>query len=56
MVVTEKNNIAPHKVSVIAVLKLYFLKIAILVKSKIPYVQNPNINASNADLFTDIIK
>ena len=56
ILVTMKNNIAPHNVSLIAVFKLYFLKIAIFVKSKIPYTQKPSIKASNAGLFADIIK
>jgi hypothetical protein len=54
--VTDANNNPPQIVSVIAALKVHFLKIAPLVVSNTPYTNIPNINASLMLLFLLIIK
>lgn len=47
--VVNANKVPPHSVSMIAVDHAYFLNIAKLVISKVPYRKIPSINASNTD-------
>ena len=49
--VVNAKRVPPHNVSVIAVFHSYFVNMARLVMSKVPYKKIPSKNASNTGLF-----